>query len=241
MTDTAKESKDYGRASEALPSSEDPHVVVTERWQSQTLKGGADVPPNERGDCFRACVASILDEPIESLPNPHDNWDEGWFDAMRERGLQMVEANIEHWYPDGYWIAQLPSLNLPGCMHVVVMRGGDLIHDPGLTKRYTDGDYWKAGRGSVTRGWTIAPLDIATRGQDAEPNATTTRDPKPNPPDTATELLRALVGRIDAEDQTSKHATGEPLAAVDMDVIYVELAAARDCLATTPPSEGGQA
>lgn len=135
---------------------------MADRWQTQTLRGGPDVPPELRGDCFRACVASILNEPIESLPNPHDDWDAGWFKAMRKRGLQMVEANIEHWYPDGYWIAGLPSLNLPGCMHAVVMRGGELIHDPSLGKKYTDDEaLWKAGRGSVYRGWTIGPLDPA--------------------------------------------------------------------------------
>lgn len=115
----------------------------------QTKRGGADVAPEERGDCWSACLASILEVPIEAVAIPHsDDPDWHWWDASREalapHGCYPCYAD-KRVYPDGYWIAQVPSLNL-GTLpngqpvpHVIVMRTGEVAHDPSLGERYAVG------------------------------------------------------------------------------------------------------
>lgn len=38
----------------------------------QTKRGGSGAPPEERGDCLAACLASLLEVPIEDVPVPHN-------------------------------------------------------------------------------------------------------------------------------------------------------------------------
>lgn len=47
------------------------------RWLTQTKVGGGHVPPEDRGDCVPACIASILGLPITAIVNCHgaDWWD----------------------------------------------------------------------------------------------------------------------------------------------------------------------
>lgn len=110
----------------------------------QTKRGGPNVPPEERGDCWDACLASLLEVPIDAVSVPHsDDPDHHWWDATREalepHGYRAVCASISC-YPDGYWIAAVPSKNLgPGVSHVVVMLGGVVAHDPCLGARYPAG------------------------------------------------------------------------------------------------------
>lgn len=106
-------------------------------------------PP--KGDCFRACIASILEMPIADCPNPPSDpdghWWNEWIDWLRPRGLELI-----HWQvPEGgraegeavcgalagYWIATVPSLNCPPNperpnlgRHCIVMRGAEVAHDP---------------------------------------------------------------------------------------------------------------
>lgn len=51
----------------------------------------------KQGDCFRACVASILELPIEDVPDfcasPRD-WEERLHGWLSERGLATVEVNV---------------------------------------------------------------------------------------------------------------------------------------------------
>jgi hypothetical protein len=109
----------------------------------QTKRGGPDVPPEERGDCWPACLASLLEVPLEDVPIPHD--DRHWWDVTQEalapHGYEAVHMDEKYW-PAGYWIAAVPSRNLgPGVKHVVVMRGGEVAHDPALGERYEVGTF----------------------------------------------------------------------------------------------------
>lgn len=115
----------------------------------QTKRGGPNVPPEERGDCFDACVASILGVPITAVPIAHsDDPEHHWWDAAQEAvgrlGYQLVVADAKCW-PWGWWIAAVPSLNLGTyddgrpVPHVIVMSGGTVAHDPSLGKRYEVG------------------------------------------------------------------------------------------------------
>lgn len=95
--------------------------------------GGFEAPPEERGDCFRACVASILELDPRELPNPHDSehWGKAWIAALAEYGVEPVfltEGFQGTPFP-GYWIASIPSPSIDGD-HCVVMRGLDFAYDP---------------------------------------------------------------------------------------------------------------
>lgn len=115
----------------------------------QTKRGGADVPPEERGDCWSACLASILEVPIEAVPVPHsDDPEHHWWDAtqaaLAPHGYRVVAASRSV-YPSGYWIAAVPSKNLGThddgrpVPHVVVMDDGYVAHDPALGRTYAAG------------------------------------------------------------------------------------------------------
>jgi hypothetical protein len=118
----------------------------------QTKRGGPDAPPEERGDCFDACLASILEVPLESVHVAHDDhwWDHAQAAAARHgyRILSVYTREHSPWEAtagsladylgDVYWIAAVPSLNLGfhedgrPVGHVIVMRGENVAHDPGV-------------------------------------------------------------------------------------------------------------
>lgn len=139
------------------------------RWQVQTKMGGGNVPPEERGDCVPACIASILGVPIEVIANTHG---EGWWDRLLAEveplGYCIACIDLKLEPPRGYWIAAVPSLNLPPdpdgkeAWHSIVVRGYDLVHDPALGERYDDAKWaevWNEGK--VGEGWVLVPLDPA--------------------------------------------------------------------------------
>jgi len=144
--------------------------AATNRWHEQTLRGGGDVPPEERGDCVRACITSILGLPIDAIENTHG---EGWWDRLRVQvnyhGYDLAIIDTR-WEPpmEAYWIATLPSLNLgpdpdgKPADHCVVARGYTLIHDPSLGEKY-DADRWAEAwnANQVTDGWVLTPIDPA--------------------------------------------------------------------------------
>lgn len=119
---------------------------------TQTKRGGPDAPPEERGDCFPACLASILEVELADVPVPHtDDWWDKAQQAVGRHGHRILYISYDgapttasalgDWLGDVYWIAAVPSLNLGTYPdgrpvgHVVVMRGGDVAHDPTLGKR----------------------------------------------------------------------------------------------------------
>ena len=134
----------------------------------QTKRGGPNVPPEERGDCWSACLASILEVPIEAVPIPHsDDPEYHWWDetqrALEPHGYEVVTAS---WtvYASGYWIAVVPSKNLgyhddgEPVMHVIVMRGGEVAHDPCLGERYPDGT--PIGNLALDSAYVLVPLHV---------------------------------------------------------------------------------
>lgn len=128
----------------------------------QTKTGGPDVPPEERGDCLPACLASLLEVGISDVAIPHSD-DVHWWDATQAaldpHGYYLVIADVEFW-PGGWWIAAVPSLNLvkadgTPCNHVVVMRDGALAHDPALNKRYEVGT--PIDKLNIIEGYVLVP------------------------------------------------------------------------------------
>lgn len=141
-----------------------------ERWLIQSKVGGGHVPPEERGDCVAACMASVLGVPLHEVDNCHG---EGWWDRLHDslarHGYCAVIIDSQWEPPRGLWIASLPSLNLgpepsgKTALHTIVCRYYDFVHDPSLGERYDEAKWreaWNADE--VVEGWVLVPLDAAT-------------------------------------------------------------------------------
>lgn len=115
----------------------------------QTRFGGIGSSDEEKGDCWRACVASILELPLE------DAWDgpagsNGWYSAFNQwlarygLGCVCVKAT-----PDagitrllGYHILETKSKTPgDGGTHAVVVKNGEVVHDPNPENRDRLPDY----------------------------------------------------------------------------------------------------
>lgn len=100
------------------------------------------------GDCFRACLASLLGLPLGDVPHFMDKGvgseaagvaSRAWLGA---RGLMLVEipmtgdldpvlSTVEHFNPGLRFM--LSGHSRTGCDHCVICQGGRIIHDPSLT------------------------------------------------------------------------------------------------------------
>lgn len=91
--------------------------------------------PNEGdGDCLMACVASVLEVELSTLPNITVTRQDQWYtilsDALRPLGYRFVEfSNEPPVNPPGYAIAFgfSPRTDNP---HACVALHGDVVHDP---------------------------------------------------------------------------------------------------------------
>jgi len=84
------------------------------------------------GDCFSACVASILEISIEDVPlflGPHGDAFLPW---LADRGLSasLYERRRGDRVPRGFSIAGGPSERFAGRMHACVALDGIVVHDP---------------------------------------------------------------------------------------------------------------
>lgn len=88
------------------------------------------------GNCFAACVASLLDLPLWMVPPFEDMFGRGgsvWRVRADEWLERMFKLEIEDALPDAadlpeFYIANGPSSR--GVMHSVIYSGGNLVHDP---------------------------------------------------------------------------------------------------------------
>lgn len=118
-------------------------------------------PPDSIGDCFRCCIASILELPADKVPHVMGgaNWDDKsgqWFKDLnaflKPMGLVYVDFEVPSdrpWQFDDigeiYHVISGSSPNLDGTGHSVVAKSGIVVHDPapsklGLSGPYTDGE-----------------------------------------------------------------------------------------------------
>lgn len=95
----------------------------------QTIFGA----PN--GNCFAACVASILELPLEDVPNFCAR--DGWFLALRDwlkpHGLFPMafdDVNDETFEYIGDALSIVSGPAARGHLHACVYRGAELLHDP---------------------------------------------------------------------------------------------------------------
>ena len=90
------------------------------------------------GNCFAACVASILELSIDEVPNFMETRNEvegGWYIAawqwLQNRGYTLRHTQLgANQYPEGYWIASGVSPRFPDRHHAVVYLGAVMTHDP---------------------------------------------------------------------------------------------------------------
>lgn len=87
------------------------------------------------GDCFRACICSLLELPIEKVPHfatyPQDQWWSRVIDYMDAKGYKVFcgfGAQADPKDKALYYIATGTSLR--GFLHSVIYREGKLVHDP---------------------------------------------------------------------------------------------------------------
>jgi len=86
-------------------------------------------------DCVRACVATILELPIESVPNFVAERGCVWLDRLREwllpRGLTAINVSFSDSDEPGLGIlCGAGGAGPRGCDHEVVWRDGEVVWDP---------------------------------------------------------------------------------------------------------------
>ncbi len=97
---------------------------------------------NIMGDCFAACMASLLELPIEVLPNDHSEaWFSVWEVFLKQFGLEITSDSAKGaiWaiHP---WIASVKSQNFENDTHAIIMHnGGIVLFDPSTKKTYKKG------------------------------------------------------------------------------------------------------
>ena len=94
------------------------------------------------GDCFRACVASIFEVPLDAIPNFTADGPEN-FAALLDKwstknNLFCFDVSADSldpdWIKDMYVIATGPSPRDSSKLHAVVWKNGKLAHDPHPSK-----------------------------------------------------------------------------------------------------------
>lgn len=114
------------------------------------------------GDCFAACLATLLELPIEVVPNDHS---EEYFNVyhtfLRQFGLELgyhgAKGPIWQDYP---WIASVKSQNYNTTHAIIMDGGGNVLFDPSTKKVYRKGTYL-LGKDIVLGGYTIQVSDFS--------------------------------------------------------------------------------
>ncbi len=113
------------------------------------------------GNCFQACIASLLEIPLEEVPHFVEGNQDAYFWRkelnvwLAPRGLSFVEiwcpnlANFR-WYADeqlanvGYYVLSGPSPRQKNVEHAVIAKGGEIVFDPHPSKAgLADGDDYR--------------------------------------------------------------------------------------------------
>jgi hypothetical protein len=83
------------------------------------------------GNCFAACVASILEMPLDSVPHfLGDGWFDQWLDWLKQFNLTLINLVVSpDWQPKGYTILAADSPR-GEWLHAVVCLNGEIVWDP---------------------------------------------------------------------------------------------------------------
>lgn len=96
-------------------------------------------PPE--GNCFASCVATILELPLDQVPNFHgSNWWEQWQRWLAERNMVFISCDDLSFYPLGYSILGADSPR--GLyLHAVVMWNARIVWDPSPDRHQGVGEW----------------------------------------------------------------------------------------------------
>jgi len=92
------------------------------------------------GNCFAACLASLLDVPLETIPDFYlPSGEDGWWDEVRkflathDLGIFTIGFSQDFLEKhDGYFI--VAGHTDRGLMHATLWHNGKMIHDPHPSK-----------------------------------------------------------------------------------------------------------
>lgn len=148
---TAEQMREYARATlSARPS---PGGQV-DRWVTQTKFYDPNQAPEVcTGNCTEAALASLFGMRLDEVPSMQGLAGSEYWEALeafvRSRGFALSMHPPSH-YPAGLYLADGPSER--GCGHFVVMRDGEMVHDPHPSR---------VGLLNVERVWSLTALDPA--------------------------------------------------------------------------------
>lgn len=164
------------------------------------------------GNCLMACIASLLEIPLESCPDLHVAEQRGehyWAvmaDFVRARGFQPVWMTPEYLagsVPIGY--AAVAGRGARGDDHVCVAHDGRIVHDP-----------LPYGGGLLdVKGWIVL-VPVAALGPAASQNAGATPTDTPVEVDAHNSSSSSLLSPVEGRTNEDDHArTGEASTATD--------------------------
>lgn len=110
-----------------------------------------DLSIGQQGDCFRACIASVLELPISEVPHfaqlTHGSSSSAFwnmaYDWLEARGYEYTfrsRMNRADQDKAEYHMMTGPSPRGNGTYHCVVAQGGVIVHDPHPTRAGLTGD-----------------------------------------------------------------------------------------------------
>lgn len=117
---------------------------------------------NVIGDCFPACMATLLELPLEILPNDHSEaWFTIWQAFLGQFGLSIQSSHSQGAIWQSHpWIATVKSKNYKHGLHAIIMHnGGEVLFDPSTKKVYKKGQSL-TGKDVVVAGYKIMVSDF---------------------------------------------------------------------------------
>lgn len=98
-------------------------------------------PPKSIGDCFRCCIASILELPAREVPHIYDGDRSGELgmrllqDWLEPRELYFLEVewdveSLKNWHKQLQFHHTISGTSPRGHRHAVVGFGGEMVFDP---------------------------------------------------------------------------------------------------------------
>lgn len=112
-----------------------------------------------KGDCFRACLTSLLCLPNnDTFPNIDDkDWFLKFNKLLEEFGMIII-YDFKAFRRLGYWIACVKSKNYDKTDHAIIMNGQEVYFDPSTKIRYNIGENM-LGKGTIKGGWYLEVIN----------------------------------------------------------------------------------
>jgi len=126
----------------------------------QTRFGGVDAEPKEQGNCFQACIATILgiplDDAFDCIPFPPRKWFPAFNRWLKQYNLGCIfleakDGEVPCTLLVGTHIAECASTMESNTNHAIVMREGRYIHDPNV---------YANGRGKLMGVYLFVPINL---------------------------------------------------------------------------------